>query len=165
MAAPIAAGIAVVGSVLGFAGSRKASKEAKKAAQREQQAAEFEALQLEQEAKESQALAQMAAREEERKARLVASRALAMAAAGGSASDPGIANLIADIEGEGAYRAALALYQGESEARKLRMGAQARRISGRATLERGKALSQAYNLQAVGSLLSAGASIYSKYIK
>ena len=155
--------IAVGGAVLSGIGSRKAGKEAKKAAKREQQAAEFEALQLEQEAKESQALGQMAAREEERRARLVASRALAVSAAGGSASDPGIANLIADIDGEGAYRAALALYQGESDARKLRLGAETRRISGRASLERGKAMQQAYNLQAVGSLLGAGASLYSAY--
>lgn len=156
----IGAAIAVAGAVLGAAGQRKAGKAAKKAAQREQQAAEFEALQLEQEAKESQALAQMAAREEERRARLVASRALALAAAGGSASDPGIANLIADIDGEGAYRAALALYQGESDARKLRMGATTRRISGRASLERGKATQQAYNLQAIGTVLGTGASLY-----
>lgn len=155
--------IAIGGAVLEGIGSKKAGKEAKKAAKREQQAAEYEALQLEQEAKEAQALAQMAAREEERRARLVASRALALAAAGGSASDPGIASLIADIEGEGAYRAAIALYQGESDARKLRMGAETRRIAGRASLERGRSLQQAYNLQAAGSLLSAGASLYSAY--
>ncbi len=53
-----------------------------------------------------------------RQATLMASRAVAVAAAGGYSDD--ITNLIADIDGEGNYRASVALYEAGSEAERLR---------------------------------------------
>ena len=68
-------------------------------------------------AQEMRAIGQHLALEEGRQAELMASRAVAVAAAGGSVMD--IGHLIADIYGEGAYRASIALHDAESRARRL----------------------------------------------
>ncbi|MBL4854660.1 MAG: hypothetical protein JKY25_10540 [Robiginitomaculum sp.] len=62
---------------------------------------------------------QHSAQEERRQAKILASRALAVAAAGGGAADPSTARAIADIDGEGAYRAAIQLYRGRALSDKL----------------------------------------------
>lgn len=91
----------------------------KEALQQTQQMGAIRAAQLESDAKQSVAVAQKQGFEQQRQARLLASRALAVAAAGGgSASDPTVANLIGDIKGEGAYRQAVAVYQGEAQSQK-----------------------------------------------
>lgn len=64
------------------------------------------------------AVGQRKALEVGRQADLVASRALAVASAGGAAED--IDNLIADIHGEGVYEANVAMYEAESKAEKLK---------------------------------------------
>jgi len=64
------------------------------------------------------AIGQMKSFEQKRLAKLMASRAIAVAAAGGASQD--IDNLIADIEGEGVYRASLAMYEAEADAERLR---------------------------------------------
>lgn len=92
------------------------------------------------------AAAQRDALEERRRAEILASRALAVAAAsGGGASDPSVANLIADIESEGAYRAAVAMYQGESKARQLK-------YEGALAKWEGKMQQRAANIGALSSL-------------
>ncbi len=67
---------------------------------------------------QAEAVGQIEVFEIERQADLVASRAVAVAAAGGYAGD--ITNLIADIEGEGLYRMSLAMYESATEAETLR---------------------------------------------
>jgi len=67
---------------------------------------------------QTEASGQISAREEKRQAELVASRAVAVAAAGGYSDD--ITNLLADIEGEGNYRASIALFEAGTEAERLR---------------------------------------------
>lgn len=69
-------------------------------------------------ANQQRAEGQHQALEDRRQAKILASRAIAVAAAGGSPSDTGTARSIADIQGEGAYRAALSIYQGEEQATK-----------------------------------------------
>jgi len=64
------------------------------------------------------AVGQHRAFEEKRQADLMASRAVAVASAGGHAQD--IDNLIADIHGEGLYRANLAMYEAETESERIR---------------------------------------------
>lgn len=108
-------------------------------------------------AKEEFALSQRSAMEEERQARLLASRALAVAAAGGgSVGDPTVANLIADISGEGAYRAGLELYKGRTKARATRQ---------QAALDAFTEEQQAISERSVGisALAQSGASIYERY--
>jgi len=64
------------------------------------------------------AAGQRVAIEERRQAELTASRAVAVAAAGGAADD--IDSLIADIDKEGEYRANVALYEAETEAERIK---------------------------------------------
>lgn len=163
--------LAVAGTVL-TAGSLFAAGEAEEdigrarlaAAERDKAAKEFEAEQLEVLAKQEVAASQREALEEERQAKLRASRALAVAAAsGGGASDPTVIDIIANLRGEGAYRAGLRLYEGEERARLNLLEARERRFAGasalaegQAELQAGKKRRRARQIQAVGSILSGG---------
>ena len=127
-------------------------------------ASQFEAEQLMQNAGQERAASQRKSMEEQRKAKLVASRALALSAAGGgNVSDPGIANLLADIQGEGAYRSALALYQGESAAHRMELGAAGKNYEAEAYRSGAEMQSRAGNYAMAGSLLNAGSSLYNRY--
>ncbi|WP_016745739.1 hypothetical protein [Rhizorhabdus wittichii] len=120
-------------------------------------AAKAEARQMETQAGLERATSQREAMEERRQARLLNSRALAVAAAsGGGADDPSVVNLMADIDGEGAYRALTALYEGETEARGLEAQAKARR-------KEGKNAKIAGFINAGASLLGAGSSLKERY--
>ena len=118
----IAAGIGIVTSVMGMAGSKKSSSAQKKQARelarlqkkkgKQQKDFNYEA------AKEIIAIGRMNVDEEERQTKIIASRATAVAAAGGSIMDVG--HLIADLHGEGAYRARVIMYEARRAERKLK---------------------------------------------
>lgn len=158
--APLAMG---AGTLLSTKSQLDQAKAARTAAGRQAQAAAFDAAQLDVNAGQAIAAAQREGLEQERQARLIASRALAVGAATGSASDPTVVNVIADIEGVGALRKATAIYQGEEQARKLRMGAAARRFEGDLALEAGELTSDAYKTAAFGTAISGGGSLFAKY--
>lgn len=102
---------------------------------------------------EAFAEAQRAAIGEEERAKLVASRALAVAAAsGGGASDPTVVNMIAKIASEGAYRKSAALYRGASEEQAANYKADMVEWEGKA------ARTKAY-VNAAGSVFSAGTTL------
>lgn len=140
------AGAAAIGGTLLDAGgtilgSRSQAKDLKR------QANQFDDM-----AGNTRASSQRAAREERRQARLAASRGLAVAAAsGGGASDPTVVNMMADLEGEGEYRALSAMYEGETQARQYEAEAKARR-------------KEAKNVKRAG-LLKAGSTILSSAAK
>lgn len=114
-------------------------------------AAEFQAAQLRQNAGQAQAAAQRDAFSVDQQSKLVASRALAVAAAsGGGASDPTVVSLMAGIAGEGSYRSALALYQGDEKARAMNSAADTAEYEGK--LSEGAARRSAF-----GKFLGAGA--------
>jgi hypothetical protein len=117
----------------------------------------FQADQLDYNAGQSKAAAQRNAFEERRKARLVSSRAQAVAAASGSgASDPTVLNIMGDITRQGEYNALTALYNGDVQAHDQRFAAQTRRASG--------AMAQsAADTQALSTVLSGAASLYDRY--
>lgn len=159
---------AVVTKVLGGAaqmvGYQQAADSARVSGQRKNVESQFEAEQLEQAAGQSIAASQRDAQEERRRATLTASRALALAAAsGGGASDPTIVRLIAGIKGEGSYRSGVALYKGEEQARRLRMGASAKRYEGAVAEESGIQQGAAYDTMATAALLDTGSSLAAKY--
>lgn len=159
---PIA--LQVAGTALQAKGASTAAKGARLEGQRKRQAKEFEAAGLETAAGQAVATAQQRSFEEQRRARLVASRAVALAAAGGGgATDPTVVKLLSDLEGEGAYRAAVQVYQGEEEARTLRQRAAGARYEGGLAEEAGAARAGAYRTAGAGALLSGGASLYAKY--
>lgn len=151
-------------NVLTSYGMKEQAKSNRRLAEARNTAAQFEAEQLEQDAGQTIAASQRAAREQERIATLVASRALAVAAAsGGGASDTTVVNLIARIKGEGAYRAGVKLYEGEARARKLRLSADARRYEGAQGVVRSAKEQKVTNTLAMGNLLVGGSTLASKY--
>lgn len=157
--------IKVIGTVLSVVSSLRSASIAEAQAKSYNQIAAFEAAQLEQQAQEEQAVAQRKAHENLRKSRLMQSRALAIAASsGGGAMDPTVVKIIADLAGEGSYRAGMDLYEGESRARSLKMGAQARRLEGQAGLVSGRETASAYRFAAGSTLLTGvGQTLADKY--
>lgn len=125
---------------------------------------EFEAAQAEQAANAEMGAAQIRAAQEKRKSRIIQSRAMALAASsGGGASDPTVVNIISDLESEGSYRAAVAMYEGQDRARTLRLQAAGGIYEGQAGLNAGRSAAEGGNYRAAGSLFSAGANLYGKY--
>lgn len=156
--------MAVAGAVSSIAGGFSAANAAKTAAQRQKTEAEFEAEQMTQAAGQAIATSQRDAIEQRRQARLLQSRAIAISgASGASVTDPTVLNLIGDIAGQGSYRAAVALYQGEDKARQLNMGAAAKRYEGEVALETGRNKARAYQIQGITGALGNTATMFGKY--
>tara|TARA_R110000868_G_scaffold142759_3_gene360209 strand:- start:2398 stop:2988 length:591 start_codon:yes stop_codon:yes gene_type:complete len=147
--------VSIIGSVVSFAGNMQAGKAAKQAGERQQAAAKFQADQMAAQSIQEQAAAQRGAIDQRRQASLIASRAVAAAgASGGGVDDPSVQNLISDIRGEGAYRAAVKLYQGEDAARQLRMGGEAKIYEGSLKMQDANDRASAYYTKGIGSGLS-----------
>ena len=160
----MAALVGVIGLVAGVAGSAAQANAARKSGKRGQQAKEYEARQYETQAIQSVASAQRDMLNERKKKELVVSRAQALAAfGGGGVSDPTVQNIISDIDSEGAYREAVALYQGEEEARKLNEAASLARKEGVIIREGGNELAKAHAIQGVASAAQGISSLYGKY--
>ena len=151
-------------SVLTSYGLKEQGKADRRAAETRMQAAEFEARLMEQRAGQELAVAQRQKFEEQRVAGLVASRAQAVAAAsGGGASDTTVVNIISRVKGEGAYRAAVRLYEGESKARMLRLAASAKRYEGATGVIEAAAAQKIGNRMGLFNLITGGGSIAGKY--
>jgi len=134
------------------------------AGQRRKVASQFEAEQYLINAGQTVASSQIAAAEARRQAGLVESRILAVAAAGGGgASDPTIINLISKTHARGAYNSAVALYQGEDQARSMRMAAAAKNYEGAMAEEAGYMKAQGYRTASSTALLKGAGSLFSKY--
>ena len=153
----------IAATALSVAGAVQQGRVAAAFGKAQGEAKDYEAAQLDVNAKQTVAASQRKALKEKRKADLVASRALAIAAAGGGASDKSVVNILSDLKGEGSYRAALALYAGEDQARLLRSQGVATRFEGELLRETGRAKKRAANISAAGELFKGGASMYSKY--
>jgi len=118
----ISAAIGIGSALLSYSGSKKSASGQRKQARelarlqkkkgKQQKDFNYEA------AKEIIAIGRMNVDEEERQTKIIASRATAVAAAGGSIMDVG--HLIADLHGEGAYRARVIMYEARRAERKLK---------------------------------------------
>ena len=160
----MAALVGVIGLGVSLYGSSRSASAAKKAGKEGQRAKEFEAMQLERQANASLGSAQRTMLAERRRKELVISRAQALAAfGGGSVSDPTVQNIISDLEGEGAYREAIALYQGEDESRKLNESAYLSRKEGAVIRRGGRETARAYQAQGISTALQGASSLYTKY--
>lgn len=163
--------LAYEGSGIAAQGSLMSGAAARLQGERKKVALNFEADQLVQAAGQSRAVGQREAMVADRQKMLVLSRALAVAgASGASASDPSVVNLISRIEGEGAYRRSVAIYQGEAAAQKAIMGAAARRWEGEAAAAAGMDAEAAYGVQAraqraagTAGMVKGGAGLFAKY--
>lgn len=174
----LAQGAGIFGMLMNFIGGRTAASGNQQAAvaatnagDAMQAAADFEAAQLRVNAGQAVAGGQRNAQNETLKAQLLASRAAAVAAAGGGAvTDPSVTHIIADITGRGSYNAAVALYQGEDAARSMNAGADAKTLEGKIAKQGGIDRAAAYNtqadaanLRAFGALGTGALSLFGKY--
>lgn len=150
MAQAIPIGLLVAGAALSAGGSIiGANSEAKEM--------RLQADQLDAQAGLERATSQRKAMEERRQGRLASSRTLALAAAsGGGADDPSVVNTMADIAGEGEYRALTALYEGDESASSMEAEAAAKRRGA-------KSVKTAGAIKAAGSIISAGSTLYNRY--
>lgn len=154
------AGSSLLQMLGGFAAAAGADEEGESA----RAMADFQARQAEQNAGTAIAIAQRQAAEAKRQGRYVASRALAvLAASGAGASDPGAVRILANAEAEGAYRAQMAVYEGEAKARALRMEAEAARASGQNAAAAAAGRSNAYLLAGASRGITGGMSLYRRY--
>lgn len=153
----------VTSSVLNLYGTLEAVNASRREGRRNQVAKEFEKEQLTELAGDAIAVAQRTALEERREADLVASRALAVAAVSGGAGDPQVVRLISNIKGEGAYRAGVAMYEGESKARKLKIAAATAGLEGALAVEAASNKATAYAIGGTARAISSGATWYEKY--
>lgn len=135
--------------------------------QRKLTESEFEAQQLEETAKASIAAGQRQGQDELRKGMLLNSTVLARAAASGAgASDPSVINTMAFTSNEAAYRQAIAIYNGEAEARLARLRAVGALREGEGAMTDAGAANAASRAAAASTLFSGGAralSMMSKY--
>lgn len=151
-------------TVLTSYGLKEQAKADVRTAEQRMAAGEFQAKVMEQRAGQEIAFAQHQGIEEKRVAGLVASRALAVAAAsGGGASDTTVVNLISKVKGEGAYRAGVRLYEGESRARNLRLAASAKRYEGATGVAEAYQAQKITNRMAFANLLIGSGGLYGKY--
>lgn len=166
--AEVAATAAIIGyfgkNLVTSYGLKEQGKAERRHAEEQMAADEFQAQMMEQRAGQEIAYAQRQRQEEQRTAGLVASRAIAVAAAsGGGASDTTVVNLISRVKGEGAYRGMVRMYEGESRARTLRLGAAAKRFEGATGVIEAAAGQKVANNMAAANVIFGGASLYGKY--
>ena len=160
MAYLAAAGIGL--QVYGMMDSRKA---ARKEAARRQLAANMAAADMEMEATQALAQSQLIAKEQSRQFKIMTDQVRVMAAAQGGSADPSVVQLVARSEGEGAYRAARALYEGESRARSLRRQAQIARVTGDLQAATAADQGRASLIEGSGRLFQMGTSLYDRFNK
>lgn len=139
--------LSALGTATSMAGNQENAENIKKANLRA-------AIKLEKKADNAIGIGQRKMLRERRNKELVASRALALAAASGAdVSSPGIVDILVDIEGEGTYRESVALYEGEQEAAAMREEAQNLR-------EGVRAVESAARTQTLSTALQGASSIY-----
>lgn len=157
-----------VGSTVLSAGSQLSRGDAALTIARRRRAQlEFQASQLETEAGQAKAVGQVGAQDIARQTAIVNSAALARAAASGAgASDPTVLAVMSRTAGEGAYRQALALYEGEAQARIDNIRASAARYEGATQVADATTAKSQSNIGAASTILSGGAramTMFDKY--
>jgi hypothetical protein len=141
-----AAAVSAYGAIKGSGGADDMAEEAKKRG-REQKIFNYAT------AKHVVGSGQAAMFESQREAELMASRAIAVSAAGGYVAD--VDHLVADIYGEGAYRASIAMREAEMEAESLRFAGDQAAKYGTAQSDLYKGQADATRINAVSGLLTA----------
>ena len=150
--AAIAAGFLVASTVMKMKGQADSSRATQ--GRMVQRKAELEAN-----AQTVKAVAQQKGFEEDRKTKIIASRAQAFAAfSGAGATDSTVSEVISDITGEGEYRRNVALYNGQEDARRLLLDA-------RSTQEAADAERKASKTRQLTNLFDLGSSAYSMFGK
>jgi len=150
--------ISAAGTILQGAQYIQAGQAAKAQGRAAQQAAEFEAQQMERRQIAENAMGQRAAIEQRRRGDLVSSALQARAAAsGGGTADPSIIDIEGDLGAETALRFQNALFEGESRGQGYQTGAALRRFEGDAARRGAGARSRGYYTGAAGTLFEGAA--------
>lgn len=158
-----ATGLGAFGTIMSAIGSMVSAGTAVSTGNAQRTAANFTATQQNAAAQSTMAAGERSAANETLKAQLLASRAMAVAGAGGGdASSPGVTHVIADITGRGAYNAGVAMYDAEDKARELNLQADATRYAGGVAQQGGQQKAAAYMFGSAGNLAQS-ASLFSKY--
>lgn len=153
-------------TVLDTASALSRGKAAGMVGQRRKAASEYEASQLDMEAEQARSAGMRVAQDEQRKTQLINSAALARAAASGAgASDPTVIHLLTQNAGVGAHRAAMAMYQGEAQARVNNARAVSARFEGETAAMDASAAEKAAKFTATSTLMSGGLKVLSMYDK
>jgi hypothetical protein len=153
-----------IGTGMEVEGNNRLAENARLSAQRQAAALQFQKEQATINAGQAAAASQMSAQEQRRQGALINSRAQALAAAsGGGAVDPTVVRIMANNAGETALRASIALYQGEEQARQLRMVAAARGYDAQTAIAEGEARAEAYGLAAKTAVVKGAGSMFAKY--
>lgn len=157
-----------IGATILSAGSQYARGQAGITIAAERQAADaFEARQLEQEAEQSRGVGMRAAQDQTINMEMINSTALARAAASGAGgSDPTVMAVIARTAGAGAYRAQLANFEGEAQARFDLMKASALTYEGKIGVAGAASAATMADIGAGATLLAGaarGASLYDRF--
>src|SRR5260221_2386802 len=145
-----------IGSTILSAGSQYARGQAAKSLAAQRAAVdEYEAKQLEADAGSSRGVGMRSAQDQIINTEMINSTALARAAASGAgASDPTVMAVISRTAGMGAYRASLANYEGEAQARLDMMKAGALRYEGQVGTAGAAAGARSADIGAAATLLS-----------
>jgi len=148
--APLLPYVGAAGGILSFMGQRQQAAAYKTQAAQEQRIANMQAMQ-------EVAAGQQTAMEDQRRAALMSSRALAVSAASGAgAGDPTAVRIMSNITQQGAYNAAVDTYNAEEKANILRM-------TGKADTNIAAEKSNALNVSSYGSLFDTASSLYSRF--
>ncbi len=160
----IAPAMSMIGAMTSKAGYSGAADAARVAGERKAALDQFQAEQLRVNAGQQIAAAQRTAQDVNLTTELIASHAKAVAAASGAgATDPTVVRLIAFQAGQGAYKANMALYNGEEAARGMRMQGAAYDYQAELDRAAGEDKAKAYDTAGDSSLFSAGSSLFAKY--
>ena len=156
--------IGTLGAIQQGRAQKAAGRAAERSSQYQATLRDMQARAREQQAGQERAAAQRAYAEEQRRGRIVSSRARNIAAAsGGSVFDPTVLDILGKIESEADYRAGAALYEGEERARGLEYGADLERAGAAGDIFEGQATRQYYENRATGSFLSAAGTLAGSY--
>lgn len=152
---PLTLTLAAGSAVAGLAGTMTSARAAEQQGQAAERSQQMQALALERQAREREAASQREAITRAKQTDVAASRAQAVAAAsGGGATDPTVLDIVGDIEQQGAYNQASALYEGTTAARGLDEAAALARYRGSEARRAGKIASQATMLSGISSFAS-----------
>lgn len=154
----IGTAFAIGSSLLSFGGSNKAASGIKEQGRLARKKGREQQTYNEVAAQEVLSIGQMNASEDRRQARLIASRAVAVAAAGGAVED--IEHLLGDIHGEGAYRAAITLMDAQSQSDRLLFEGKQAAEYGASLYESAKGSASAQRASGYASLLKTGAALF-----
>lgn len=169
MADPVTIGVLALtaaGSAVTAAGTLAGGNAAKQAGQIQSAADLYKARGRDIAANEAFATGQREAQEKQLQTRLVQSKLQAGAAAsGGGAADPTVLGLIGDIAQRGEYQSLIAMNKGEERARGLKDEATSARMESDAALYAGEQAKKASRVQALGTILGGGTSMYKQYNK